>query len=181
MKKVLFAMVVGIISTLAGTNGIAQTSNKIAKYEYPGRVVVNDGLLPAAVNPKAAEDINIKALNNLRKYYQDASNVKWTKTKGSIVADFESNGIRIKVFYDLKGRWEGSIKNYHEEKFNPAIRGIVKSKYYDYKIFYVQEIETFDTIGQPTYLAYIEDDHNFKIVRIWDFNMDTYQEFSKQN
>ncbi|MGH2565116.1 MAG: hypothetical protein ACRDE5_11420, partial [Ginsengibacter sp.] len=60
------------------------------------------------------------------------------------------------------------------------IRGIVKSKYYDYKITQVQEIETTATNGTPTYMVHIEGDNDFKIIRVSGGDMDVYEEYAKQ-
>ncbi len=180
MKKFLFAIIAGSISMLAITNGaVAQTSNKLKLFDSPGNAVVIDLSTSATGKTASLADINTKALNNFRKAYKEATSVKWVKTKHLITAEFVANGIKTVVYYDAKGHWQGSLKNYKEEKFNSKVRGIVKSSYYDYKINYVQEIETVDT-PEPTYLAYIEDDVNFKVIRIGADVMDVYQQFKKQ-
>ena len=61
-----------------------------------------------------------------------------------------------------------------------TVRAIVKQKYYDYKITYVQEVETAATLGTPTYMVHIEGDNDFKIVRVCDGEMDVYEEFARQ-
>ncbi|MEO8414757.1 MAG: hypothetical protein ABI472_13915 [Ginsengibacter sp.] len=181
MKKILFAVIAGSVSMLAIKNGaIAQTSNKLKLFDAPGNALVVDVSNSAKGKTATLDDINTKALNNFKKAYKEATSVKWVKGNLAITAEFASNGIQTVVYYDTKGRWQGSVKNYKEEKFNSKVRGIVKSTYYDYKIDYVQEIETIDTHGIPTYLAYIEDDTNFRVVRIDDGLMDVYQQYKKQ-
>lgn len=182
MKKFLFAIIAGSISLLAITNGaIAQTSNKLKVFYSPGNDVVIDASMSATSRTPGLDVINIKALNNFRKAYKEATSVKWIKGDHGITAQFIANGIQTVVYYDTKGHWQGSLKNYYEEKFNSKLRGLVRSAYYDYKIYYVQEIETINSYGAPTYLAYIQDDANFKVIRIGDNVMDVYQQFKKQN
>ncbi|MEO8110020.1 MAG: hypothetical protein ABI594_08315 [Ginsengibacter sp.] len=182
MKKFLFAIIAGSISLLAITNGaVAQTSNKLKVFHSPGNAVVIYMLMSATDKTASLDGINTKALRNFRKAYKEATSVKWIKGDHGITAQFIANGIQTVVYYDTKGHWQGSLKNYYEEKFNSKLRGLVRSAYYDYKICYVQEIETIDTYGAPTYLAYIEDDANFKVIRIGTDVMDVYQQFKKQN
>ncbi len=179
MKKFLFAFVATSVFLLAITNGaIAQTSSKMKDFHPQGNIVKIDKLMSAIDKTASPDDINTKAIKEFKKAYKDASGVKWVKNDCGITAEFASNGIQTVVYYNTKGRWQGSLKNYTEEKFNSKVRGFVKSSYYDYKIKYVQEIETIDTPA-PTYLAYIEDDANLKVIRIGPDAMDVYQQFKK--
>lgn len=181
MKKILFAVIAGSISMLASTSGaVAQTSNKVKLLETHGDVVDINKLILTLDKTISPDNINTRTLKNFKKDYKDAPGVKWVKDDQLITAEFSSNGIETVVYYNTKGRWLGSIKNYNEEKFDPKVRSIVKSTYYDYKIDYIQEVETIDTYGMPTYLAYIQDDADFKVIRIGDDIMDVYQQFKKQ-
>ncbi len=181
MKKKFFAFIAGSIFTLAVTNGaIAQTSNKVKLFESEKNVVIPYKLMPVRDKTKSIDGINTKALKNFGKNYKDASDVKWLKNDHTITVQFPSNGIYTVVYYDTKGHWQGSLKNYHEDKFDLKVRDVVKSKYYDYKIDWVQEIETVYTYGVPTYLIYIEDNSNFKVIRVSDGVMDVYEQFKKQ-
>ncbi|MEP7232889.1 MAG: hypothetical protein ABI691_21700 [Ginsengibacter sp.] len=182
MKKFLFAVIAGSFSTLAITNGaIAQTSSKMKVFNSTESDVTIHKLIPAMEETTNPVNTNAKALNNFKKTYKDAAGVKWITSNKVIIANFVSDGIQTAVYYDTKGHWHGSLKNYMDEKFNPKVRALVKSNYYDYKITNVQEIETIDTYGVPTYLAFIEDDTNFKVIRVSDGLMDVYQQFKKQN
>ncbi|MEO8412669.1 MAG: hypothetical protein ABI472_03385 [Ginsengibacter sp.] len=179
MKQFLFAVIAGSISMLAITNrAVAQTSNKLKLFDAPGNAIVIDVSKSTKGKTATLDIIPTKALNNFRKAYKEATSVKWIKDDPGITAVFASNGIQTVVYYNTKGRWQGSSKTYKEEKFDSKVRGIVKSSYYDYKINYVQEIVTINTT-EPTYLAYIESDTNFKVIRISDGAMDIYQQFKK--
>ncbi len=59
------------------------------------------------------------------------------------------------------------------------IRDIVKREYYDYEITSVQEIETIDSYGIPTYIVHLEDNNNIKLIRVRDGEMALYKEFKK--
>jgi len=173
MKNFLIAFAAGSILALASTNGAnAQNSSaiKIDKSVFPGE---SNALV-------STSSISTKALKDFKKSYKNASDEKWAKSANGITAQFTSNGIANIVYYDKKGNWEASLKNYSEDKFDRSVRAIVKSKYYDYKITQVQEVETAATLGTPTYMVHIEGDNDFKIIRVSEGAMDVYEEFAKQ-
>ncbi|MGH2649565.1 MAG: hypothetical protein ACRDE8_18445 [Ginsengibacter sp.] len=181
MKKNLFAFLVGSFSALAITNATnAQSSNSTGTFEHKKNIVTIDKLMSAADKTANIDVANTKALKDFQKSYKDASNEKWLKNPYGYTAEFVSNGINTLVYYDKKGNWAASLKTYGEEKFLRDIRGIVKSKYYDYKILQVQEIETINTNNIPTYLVYLEDGNDFMKVRVHDWNMDVYEQFKEQ-
>ena len=181
MKKFLFAFLVGSVSMLATTKKIsAQIFSKAKVFEASENFVKIDKLMSALNKTADLDDINIKDLRNFKISYKNANDVKWTKSKYLFTATFVSDGIQTTIYYDVKGRWLGSLKNYKEEKFDSQVRAIVKSSYYDYKIDYVKEIETVGNYGSPTYLVFIEDDTNFKVVRVGDGIVDVYEQFEKQ-
>ncbi len=89
------------------------------------------------------------------------------------------NGVSNLIYYTKKGQWEGSLKVYSEDKLARDIRDIVKREYYDYDITSVQEIETFDSYGIPTYIVHLEDSNNIKLIRVRYGVMDVYSAFKK--
>jgi|GEM_PF-1489126 len=182
MKTFLFAIVAGTISTLSVTTGaFAQTSNKVKVFEA-GSTVVIDSILKVAGNKIAGfDEINPRALSNFKKIYKDADDVKWARYDNLITAKFASSGIDTWVYYNTKGIWTASIKTYQEEQLAFKIREVVKRSYYDYKIICVRELETASSDGIPTYFVYIKDETHFKILRIWDLQIDIFQQFIQQH
>jgi len=53
---------------------------------------------------------------------------------------------------------------------------MVKSNYYDYSIFLVQEVKVGD---KTAYLVKIEDEKSFKTIRVVDGEMDEYESYKK--
>jgi hypothetical protein len=182
MKTFLFDFVAGTISALSLTIGaFAQTSNKVKVFEALSTVVI-DSNVKVAVNKIASfDEINPRALSNFKKTYKDADDVKWHRYNNVITAEFVSNGINTRAYYNTKGIWTASIKAYQEEKLESKIRNEVKRTYYDYKIICIRELETISSDGIPTYFVYIKDETNFKILRIWDLQIDIFQQFIQQN
>jgi hypothetical protein len=182
MKKFLFAFVAGCMSALALTNGAcAQSTNNTYAVETPENVIKTEKSgTPVKDDIVNLDAVNAKAFKDFRKSYKNVSNEKWFKVSDGFTADFTVNGISNKIYYNKKGQWIASLKTYREDKFSPDIRDIVKRRFYDYQINYVQEVETLDTYGTPTYIVHLEDNNNIKLARIEDGEMDIYEEFKKQ-
>ena len=184
MKKFLFAIGAGCILALAATNRAnAQSSNNFASVDNKQSAIkIDKSVFPAESNSVSSEtnSINAKALKDFKKSYKNASGEKWVKNETGFTAKFTLNGINSVIYYDKKGNWEASLKSYGEDKFDKNVRAIVKSKYFDYKITQVQEVETASTSGTPTYIVHIESDNDFKLIRVSDGDMDVYEEFAKQ-
>jgi hypothetical protein len=183
MKKILFALLAGLIPAMAITHETyAQTSDAIAS---ANPVNHDSKMLSPGVsgnsNTIAPNLVTFKALKHFRKNYK-ANDEKWGQGTDCFTASYSSNGIGTTIHYNKKGNWVGSVIVYKEDKLPKDIRKLVKQVYYDYKIVLVYEIETTTTklseIG-ITYIVTIEDDKNIKLIRVQDDNMDVYQEFNK--
>ena len=117
-----------------------------------------------------------KAHKNFSKTFKEAGNIAWFETGDGFKAQFTKDDIQTKVFYDLKGRWIANVRSYQEDKLPRDIRHRVKSKYYDYSIFLVQEVSIEDNTA---YLVKIEDKNSIKTIRIVNDEMDEYQSIEK--
>jgi hypothetical protein len=171
MKKKLIALAIVSIATISGTTGAnAQMVSNSTSSEYQRS-------LSETTNPMTSP----RALKNFANTYKNVKDEMWLKTNDGFAVRFTSGGIRTTVLYDKKGYWTGSIKYYGEEKMLHEIRHDVKSKYYDYKIIYTQEIETPDSEGMPTYVICVEDQANIKLIRICDGEMSVWKEYTKNN
>ena len=56
---------------------------------------------------------------------------------------------------------------------------MVKSIFYDYKIVYIQEVESIDSRGTSKYIVFLEDKTSIKLARIFDGEMNTWKDFKK--
>lgn len=184
MKNFLIDFVAGCILALAAISGAyAQSSNNIVSAEqFKKPLKINRSVLPAETNSAIldASMVSAKALKDFKKSYKNPDDAKWVNNAYGVTAHINANGIDNVIYYDKKGNWQASLKGYFEDKLDKNVRATVKQKYYDYKITYVQEVETGSTIGMPTYMVHIESDSDFKIVRVSDGVMDIYEEFGRQ-
>jgi hypothetical protein len=181
MKEYLFAIVAGMVPVLAATDKAnAQSLNNVI-VENTRPIKINSSVFSEikSATTVGLNNVNAKALKDFKKSYKNATNETWTKIDDGFTASFNAGSINNVIFYDQKGHWNASLKSYSEDQLNDNVRDMVKSTYYDYKINYVQEIETNLTVV-PTYIVYIEDKNNIKLIRVSGDEMDVYRQFKKQ-
>ena len=178
MKKLHFAVVVGIMSVMAITNNVEARSNDFLAHEMVSQKSISNTFgQPVYENGHYinGKEVNERALKNFNKRYK-ISGEKWTNSDDVITASFKVNNIRYSVFYDKKGHWIGSIKSYAENLLDKEFRSMVKSKYYDFQINGIQEIE-YVGYELPTYIVILQNKNNVKWVRINHGSMNVYKEF----
>jgi hypothetical protein len=177
MKKLFFRYTTGFIPFIALFSCASAQSNKFSPaLNNPTSKEVAYTNTANETNVAGTININAKALKNFSKTYKKAADAGWFVIKDGYLAQFKQDGITTKVFYDPKGRWVGNLRCYFEDKLPRDIRHLVKSHYYDYNIFYVQEV----TVGNATvYLVKIEDKTSFKTIRVQDGEMTETEAFTK--
>ena len=182
MKKKIIQVFFALFSIFSGmNNAYTQSVNSITnpvylKNEAEDRFIarlLNSLLIRESVIPRAER--------NFSKAYKNVTNVKWDAIKNGFAAKFILNEIKTIIYYDKKGRWIGSLKNYKEEKMSTRIRGIIKAVYYNYNILYIQEIELNKSENTPTYVIGIEDSTSIKILRIYEDHMEVWKEYRKSS
>lgn len=175
-------MATGILLILETANGAsAQSENNVKVFDIRASIIKADRLLTTDDQPQSVDTINGKALIRFKRSYKEASGVKWFDYNSEYTAEFAANGVSTQVYYSKKGQWQASVKNYSEDLLDQKLKDIVKSRYYNYSIFHVQEIESLYSNGMPTYLIYIENNHEFKVLRLWDEMLDVYKQLNKQS
>ncbi|MBC7890083.1 MAG: hypothetical protein H7Z13_19580 [Ferruginibacter sp.] len=182
MKNFLFALVAGYIFALAVSNGAyAQKSVNTEVLEPQKNITaVEKTVTPVNARMDDIAAVSPKALKDFTRTYKNVSSERWAKIKDGFTARFSLNGINTLVYYDTKGRWAGSLKGYEEANLAREIRHIVKRVFYDYSITYVQEVETIDSGGKPTYIIHLEDNEHIRQVRIFEGQMEEWKEYDKQ-
>ena len=181
MKNVLFVLVAVGISALTGINRAKAQNQAAAGVSWQiNNVMEIEKTIPSGKNKLIVPgDINPRALKDFAKKYKNVTDERWVYLKDNLSASFISDGVSNTIYYNSKGKWQGSLKRYHEDKLPFEIRDIVKSKYYDYTIFYVEEMEVIDSRGVPTYIIHLEDKNNVKLLRIFERQMEIWQEYKK--
>ncbi|MBS1574549.1 MAG: hypothetical protein JST09_04525 [Bacteroidetes bacterium] len=180
MKKTFFRYLMGSIPLIAlfGSAYAQKADLGMLTKEVPLKIYVFDEMkAEGAVLINNIADINARALKQFNKTFKSIANAKWYETQeGGFVAKFQENGVDTRANYDHKGNWKGTIRTYTEENLPKDIRHLVKSTYYDYTIFLVQEV----SVGDKTaFLVKIEDANTLKTIRVIDGEMDEYESYRK--
>jgi hypothetical protein len=180
MKKLLFAVSVVCFSTVATNQLKAQIGIPHSFFTSQDDLAKTFTSASDGGNATAnVSGISARAIKEFGKQYKNTTNQHWNVISDGFTAKFTDNEVVNTIYYDTKGRWSGSLKSYPENKMDREIRDIVKSKYYDYNIIVVSEVETLKSQGMPTYVVCLEDKKSVKWLRIYDGDMEVWKEFSK--
>jgi hypothetical protein len=129
--------------------GIAVAFSTIAKAQFafvePSKRVVPAYLrtVRESVTTESSyyNNISTRAIRNFVADFPEVSNENWFCTQDLFVATFTLNDISYRVDYDRTGSWIETFRIYDEAKLPLDVWQAVKSSYYDYTIYQVQEIE----------------------------------------
>ncbi len=122
---------------------------------------------------------NPNAVRSFAKQFQNVPGARWIKTeKGLFVAYFVDADIQNWIVYNSRGTCEAIIRYYSEEKLPLSVRHVVKSVYYDFSIYCVNEITG---NGITTYTVTLMDKTRdtifWKIVQVIDGEMELVKEY----
>jgi len=181
MKTIFLLMVAGYIPALLTTNrASAQNTVSLEILEsQKNEVALEKGVRPVKNNTVNMESISTRAIKAFAKTYKNVSGEQWEKIPDGYTAKFISNGVSNRIYFDAKGSWSGSLKGYGEDKLPDDVRDIVKRSYYDYSITYIQEVETIDSQGKPTYIVQMQDANTLKQVSVYEGEMTTWKEYKR--
>ena len=127
-------------------------------------------------SPYYLNEINTKVLRRFMYTYWNATNPQWVKYAEGFVVYFKSDSIQHRVYYDNTGGLRCTIRQYSEKDLPREIRHMVKSAYYDYSIYLIDEVTVDD---KTSYIIKIEDKTSLKEIKIEDGEMEVTHEFIK--
>ncbi|MEO6720815.1 MAG: hypothetical protein ABIN67_10620 [Ferruginibacter sp.] len=180
MKKLIFAFVAGFISVLVATSGLyARQLNFNANSDPAETALRGDSITPVGENADIVKNISTKALKSFSRSYKKGVNEKWSVIADGFAAFFMEDNVRTIVYYNTKGAQVGTLKGYAEDKMSPSLRDLVKRQYYDFKITYVNEVETFNSGGKPTYVINVEDEKHILQLRVNDGEIEIWKKYNK--
>lgn len=166
MKKLMIATVITIVA-LSGC----------AFSQQGGNTLVAANVKPVKSQNQYINDINVRAMRDFVSRYGEVENAKWHRTKDSYIAVFFRDSVQHRVIYSQRGDLSFTMKYYDEAHMARNIRAQVKSIYYDYKIFIIQEIES---PNHPTvYIVNLQGDTDWKKVRLCQGDMEVMEEYNK--
>jgi len=187
MKQTLFALILGCtFNTVAGDYTYAQNSQKNMEPVYKMNfmpsihslsILKNHDL--AGVNLLTRNEVDIRVVRDFVNRFDKVENVLWFAIpKGGYEAYFVRDGYGDRVIYDKGGGWQQSLITYDEYKCPRDIRAAVRSLFFDFDIFLVEEV---DNIEGVEYIFYLQDKSTIRIVRVSKENeVEILHEFDRQ-
>lgn len=166
MKKIFLTTCV-VLVILSGCAYPRQTNNAVASGK-------------AKAVPKKDQylnEIHIKAVRDFVSRFADVDNATWHKSGRHYIAVFTRDSVQTRVVYNSMGYLEYVMKYYEEPKLKKDVRAIIKSTYYDHKIFIVQEIQTPD--DQPVYIVNLQGETDWMKVKVYAGGMEVMERFKK--
>ena len=123
-------------------------------------------------------EVNIWAVRDFLNRFEEVNNVLWFAIpKGGYEAYFVRDGYGDRVTYDKSGGWLQSLITYDEDKCPRDIRAAVKSLFFDFDIFLVEEVQNIEGVD---FIFYLKDKSTIRIVRvIKESEVEILQEFDK--
>lgn len=165
MKKFLFATCV-VLVILSGCAYPRQTNNAVA-----------NGKIRSAPKNQYLNDIHIKAVRDFVTRFDDVDNATWHRSGRYYIAVFTKDSVQTRAVYNSMGYLDYVMKYYQEPKLKKEVRAIIKSTYYDYKIFIIQEIDKPNE--QPVYIVNLQGDTEWKKVKLHAGEMEVLESFKK--
>ena len=175
MKKAFFP---ALLLVLTISNMIyAQSVADATKPKKQTGNIIADANSDIRIDSTVWNGINVNALRNFIREYENVSNAKWFESSnGFFVAYFIREDIRTWVFYNKKGDYVRMIRSYNEEKLPADVRHLVKSTYYDFSIYYVTEI---NSDMKTAYHVKMADKTSWKTIKVVDGEMEVTEEYVK--
>ena len=165
MKMIFFTGLVGMF--ILSISSAAKGQDKFSK----------SGSLNVAIQV-SRNDVNVNALRHFVKHFNDASSENWYTTPDLVVALFTARDINYRVDYNIRnGNWIETFRTYSEAKMSPDLKQSVKSSYYDYAIFQVQEIE--QPLHPVNYIVHLEGKAKLINLRIYNGEIEEEQNFKQ--
>ena len=162
-RKGVILLVAAIFSLASFSTGHAQSAMSVSL----------EHISPDGSGARAARPVR-----NFWHMFGESMNEKWyaIPRDGGFLAEFREKGIAYKVFYDKKGNWVYTLKEYTEKELPADVRAMVKSVYFDYPIAWVKEVNQSQDV---VYLVNISNDQEWKTLRVSDGEMEVVEDFRK--
>jgi hypothetical protein len=166
MKKLLMAtgMSVMVISACAYA-------------QKPANGLVAGNIKSPGKNIQYLNEVNVRARRDFVSRFGDVTNEVWHTSKGSYIAVFYRDSTQYRVIYNERGDLSYIMKYYEETKLDRDVRAQIKSTYYDYKIYIVQEIIIPD--NPIVYIVNLQGETDWKKISLCAGEMKVMEEYTK--
>lgn len=171
MKKLFFAFVVVLFTTLAASNELK--AQKASNNFLMDAAIVSAGAVSTDANANEIDKaaVNPKAVKHFEKKFK-AADAKWMVLKDGFMAQYKHDDIIERVFYNPNGNLAGTLKGYFSDNMPAEVRSAIKFSYAGYAITYVDEASVESVPGITAYIIHLQGINDLKVVRICDGEMD---------
>lgn len=146
--------------------------------QQSGHALVAGKVKSSGKKTQYLNDVNVRAKRDFVSRFNNVNNEAWHVSKESSIAVFKRDSVQYRVFYSQRGDLSYIMKYYEEPMLARDVRAQVKSNYYDYKIFVVQEIFSPD---YPTvYIINLQGDNDWKKISLCAGEMKVMEEYYKR-
>lgn len=140
MKTISPTLIITLLLIGLSQNAVAQKAIGIFN-KHTIKEMYNADSINMTFNETCKNDVNIKAVKDFIKFYNDIDNVQWYNVEDVFISKFQKGGIETKVEYNTAGKRCNVLKTYDEAHMTFELRDLVKKQYYDYSILITYEIE----------------------------------------
>ena len=118
------------------------------------------------------------AVRATRDFWQrvgDQKQEQWYKLPEGYLAEYKEGRTQAQYRYDAKGNWTFCLLIYSEKEMPEAVRTLVLSNYFDYKIRWVKEVRNSEAL---CYVVHIESAEAWKELVVQDGEMRVLHEYN---
>jgi hypothetical protein len=145
--------------------------------QQASQAILPDNMKWMHISSGYSSSIHIRAVRDFLKRTKSTPCAEWAAVNNGFVVKYVVNDRRCRTVYNKRGDFLYTIRQYAESQMTKESRTAVKSRYFDYEITLVEEIER---PSQPlTYVVHLEDATTIINVQVKDGEVELVEEFTK--
>lgn len=172
MKKLLY--LIALFFIIAGINNSLKAQEHLSSNDKVVAQTVVKSSNHLTTPPDNFKEVNGFVLNRFNISFPDVTDDVWVKTNDGFLVTFTSNGIQNRAFLNKSGHTQGVIRYYTEKELQITERNQVKYAYPGFWISLVREVN-FNNL--TAYLVTLKNENSWKVVRIFNGDIDAWNEF----
>jgi hypothetical protein len=181
MKKISLMRLGGLFASLIIAVSVqAQIAKNTVKMD-PSTIVASLNFIDVGeVKDKVVlEKLKInhpRIFKDFTRNYEAAGNIRVSSRNHFTFIFANINGIKTRVLYDKKGRWQNTIRYYNQERLSPSIKKLVLQNDPCWKISGVVEVQV---ANKTAHIVTIENSFEYKRIKVVNGEMEVYESFVK--
>jgi len=166
MKKFLLTACLAVV-VMIGKVSAQQASNS----------TITDNMKWLQITGGYPNNINIRAVRDFVKRNKTAEDPDWMVIDNGFVVKYTSNNKHCRTVYNKKGEFIYTVRQYNEDRMPRDVRTLIKSRYFDYTITLVEEI---DRPSKPiAYVVHLQDAATLVNVQVCEGEIEVVGDYIK--